>query len=74
MTSPEHHSVRAIAAAEGACERSANSARLASDEAVALGEPFVRKREPPEPIVPMRVDTGLVEDEIGAEAVDQLRQ
>jgi hypothetical protein len=64
MAARDRHSVRAVATAQGARERYTGATRDARNEAISRRQPLIRKGQPTEPIVHMRVDTGLVEDQV----------
>ena len=74
MAAGERVEVVAVAAAHHRDERDPSPGRFSDHVGVAAAEPLVGEREPAEPVVHVRVDARVVEDEIGREPAEQAGQ
>lgn len=74
MTFCHCHPVLAITPAHGAGERDATATRFPHDGAVPRFQPRIAQRQSPQPVVSMRIDPGLIQDQVGAKAIKRLGQ
>lgn len=74
MSARDGEAVRAIAATEHAGERDGALRRLAHDKTIAHLKAVVSQREAAEFVVDVWIDAGLVEDDVGAERVEDRRE